>query len=112
MRTLMLAGLALLVAGPLAGQDFASFQNQMRQNDPEKAVIIKMTYPGEKLAYIYVTDTWYALPCFKRQRFAKGVRRIWRSHGGSNIVVFDRAGTEVADFKMFGSDFDVRGCDG
>lgn len=72
--------------------------------------ILRVTSEGT-LAWVTVADAWYVLPCFQRQRVAKGIRSQWRSLGGSNIVVQDVAGTQIADFRILSDDFDIRGCD-
>lgn len=106
---------ALAVPASIQAQSINGFRSDVQEIDPNNDAVLRVQQVGETgstLAYVYVADAWYNLRCFQRQRFAKSMRQMWRQNGGSNIVVKDKTGTTVADFQMFGSDFDVRGCDG
>lgn len=113
MRTLAAAILALALAVPsaLQAQNVSGFEQELRQMDPNGDAVRSFQHIGDGVMKIVVTDGWYHLRCYQRQRFAKSMRTLWRKHGGSNVWLEDKAGTEVADFKIFGSDFDIRGCD-
>lgn len=113
MRTALAAGLMVaLVALPIQGQDVRGFEGAIQELDPDRSVLLETQAHGSSLMYITVSDGWYGLRCFQRQRFAKSMRRLWRKFGGQNVILQDRAETTVADNEVFSSDFDVRGCDG
>lgn len=106
-----IAGAVLLLSSPAAGQDADRFMEAMREIDPQGDVILRAEHMGSSLGRVYVADVWYRLPCYQRKRLANNLREMWRSTGGDNIVIYDRADEKVADFKILGSDMDVEGCD-
>lgn len=106
----MVAGM-LLLSSPAFGQDVNKFMSAMREIDPQGDVVLQAEHVGSGLGYIYVGDVWYHVPCYQRVRLANNLQKMWRSSGGDNIVINDRVGAQVADFKVFGSGMKVKGCD-
>lgn len=106
-----LVAVVVFLSAPLDAQDVQGFNDAVQELDPDRSVLLDTEAHGS-LMYITVSDGWYGLPCYQRQRFAKSMRRLWRKFGGQNVILQDRAETTVAEFQVFGGDFDVRGCDG
>lgn len=116
MRTLRQAVMMVSVASAvlatgLAAQDYRAFEQALREADPGEDVFLQVDNAGNGIAFLYIADIWYAMPCYKKQRTAKALMNMWKSHGGITLRIFDRAGENVARPKMFSSDFNVRGCD-
>lgn len=86
-------------------------QLQARLNELGAGDAILRVSADDAIAYVTVADGWYILPCFQRQRVAKGLRAHWRSLGGSNLVVQDIAGTTIATFRILSDDYKITGCD-
>lgn len=88
-----------------------ALQLEARLNDIGAGEAILRVSADGTLAYVTVADAWYALPCFQRQRVAKGIRTHWRAIGGTSLIVQDIASTKVADFRITSDDFKITGCD-
>lgn len=84
------------------------FRDALEEVDPSGAFVLDVE-AEQDLVWVEVSDVWYELPCYQRERIAENLRDVWREAGGSNVVVEDRAGETLADFQLFG-DVDIEGC--
>lgn len=109
-KTTFLAGMLLLVAaGPARAQNVSAFRAALKEIDPQGDFVLKVE-TEDTLAWVYVSDFWYSMECFQRERVADNLRKLWRAAGGNQVVVNDRTGKTVADFKVFSSGWKIKGC--
>lgn len=101
--------LVVAAAGPAKAQNVSAFREALKKIDPQGDFVLKVE-TEDTLAWVYVSDFWYSMECFQRERIADNLRKLWRAAGGNQVVVNDRAGKTVADFKVFSSGWKIKGC--
>lgn len=113
----MLEGLLalVLVASPVAAEDCDKAPELMQDLHDEYPGVIQHPEMYEctySLLRIYVSRGWNRVTCDGRHGLYRRWRGLWRRAIGdehANIIVKDRHGRKVGDFKVFGG-VEIRGC--
>lgn len=115
MRALLTSLTCLLILPAVAeGQAIHSLEQELRGLDPDTSVFISAeTGVTPSWAVVTITDGWYNLRCYQRERFAKRIQGLWRKVYGDNTALLaleDRYGERVAESGWMG-DISVESCD-